>query len=451
MVGRRVLKFGGAALKDGPAVALAARIVRERGGERPLVVASAHQGVTDLLERAAREAAAGERLWDELRIRHRTILRQLGLPGDLLDPQLRDLHAILGDLARGGPADRRCRDFVLSFGERMSARVLAAALRREGMAATAQDAFDLDLVHEAEEDGGAVGPPPPRVGEALARMPGVAVVTGFLAQDRAGNVVTLGRNGSDLSAAWFAEAIGAEEIQLWKSVAGVHTADPALVPAARTLPALSFEEAAELSALGAAVLHPGTAEPARRAGIPIRVLSVAAPADPGTRIDVRPSAPGPLALAHRAAVSLWRLPLDPGFRRGEELARILEAARTAGAAPWLVEASAGEAALVLRAGRAAGGAPPPPPARGELVAGLAAIGVVGEGAGADETLAAGVERTLAAAGVEMRWAPGGRSPRGRVLLVPTPRLGEALRRLHAALLEGACEGIVSPAPAAGPS
>ena len=122
----RVLKFGGAALRDGPAVRQAARIVRMEGGERPLVVVSAHEGVTGLLERTLESVRAGRLEWDPLRIRHRTILRQLELPGDLLDRHLRDLRSILEMIARRPRPDRRIRDLVLSFGERMSARVFSA-------------------------------------------------------------------------------------------------------------------------------------------------------------------------------------------------------------------------------------------------------------------------------------------------------------------------------------
>ena len=112
-----------------------APIVREHGGERPIVVVSAHQGVTDLLERSAAAAEEGRVVWDEVRVRHRTLLRQLGLHGDLLYRHLRDLRAVLEELSSSPQWNRRSHDFVLSFGERMSARIVAAALRGEGLPA----------------------------------------------------------------------------------------------------------------------------------------------------------------------------------------------------------------------------------------------------------------------------------------------------------------------------
>ena len=433
----QVLKFGGAALRDGDAVTRATRIVQERGGPAPIVVVSAHEGVTDLLERTVRDAARGHLGWDDVRIRHRTILRQLALPAELLDRQLRDLEAILRELAATGRTDPRVRDFVLSFGERMSARVVAAVLRRSGVPATPLDAFDLGLVREERPgEGMFVGRPGERVRAALAAVQGVPVVTGFLAQDAAGHVVTLGRNGSDLSATWIAEAAGASEVQLWKTVEGIQTADPRFVPAARTVPRLGWDDASELSALGASVLHPGTTQPARRADVPIRLLSVHRSEAPGTVVHGPSLEAGPIALAHRPAVTMLRGPLETGRGRGEELATLFAALVQAGVEPWLGAASSSEVAVVLTGDDVADDLSDLLPRGGKLTRGSASLGIVGRSASGSPSLAHRMRETLTAAGLDAQVAPGGIGRHGGVLLVPAAELGRALRLVHARLFEG---------------
>jgi aspartate kinase len=430
----RVLKFGGAALRDGPAVRHAARLVREHGGEHPLVVVSAHEGVTSALERAAEEAARGRLEWDPVRIRHRTLLRQLELAPDLLDRLLRELHGVLGEIR--GPLDRRRRDFVLSFGERLSARIVAAALESEGVPATPLDAFDLGLVSES-----AAGRPRPlesaaeRVRAALARVPGVPVVTGYLAVDLAGNLTTLGRNGSDLSAAWIARAVGADEVQLWKSVEGVLTADPRLVPAARRLERIGWAEAAELAALGAEILHPGAVEPARAAGIPIAIRSFERPEAPGTLVFGETCIEGPLALAHQGPVALLHRPLDLGREHAEQLVRLLGGLDEAGLEPLLCELSGTEVRVLLperadlreRLGSLV--------AEGDLERSLGCLAVVGRGVGEDADLFDEARGIAAAAGVELLPAPTAVYPRSRVFLTRAEGLPAALRALHEAWFE----------------
>ena len=292
------MKFGGAALKDGPAVERACAIVRDLGGERPVVVVSAHQGVTNLLDDVARAAAEGEVDRDRVRIRHRSLLRELGLDSELLDRYFAELASIL----RGIAASRRLlpdeRDLVLSYGERMSARVVAHALKSMGVAATPVDAYDLGLVSDSNH--GAARPlleSRGRIRAALLEVPGIPVVTGFLAKDGNGNLTTLGRNGSDLSAALLAEAVGAAVLELWKSVGGMMTADPAIVPEARVIERMSFEDAAVLAGHGAEVLHPDALEPALRAGLAVRFLDVRDPRGSGTTLESRAQPEGPVGIA----------------------------------------------------------------------------------------------------------------------------------------------------------
>jgi aspartate kinase len=328
-----VFKFGGAALADGPGIRRAVEIVRSHLGSesgvgaerRLLVVVSAHAGVTDLLETVAAAAADGHFEADRVRIRHRTLLSQLELDPELLDRHLRELYQILGRIQEMGRVDPEERDYVLSFGERMSARVVARALVHAGVEATPVDAWDLGLVTDNRYgqarllDGLETA-----IREAVAAVPGVPVVTGFLAKDAAGNLTTLGRNGSDLTASILAAAVGAGEIQYWKTVGGILTADPNRVPDARVIEKLSYAEAAEFGLHGAEVLHPGAVEPALRAQVRVRVRSVLTPNEPGTllepnrdesRGDVTSSTAGlgPVGLATRSG--LVRLVLDAGVNQ----------------------------------------------------------------------------------------------------------------------------------------
>jgi aspartate kinase len=438
----RILKFGGVALRDGPAVRRVVGIVRSHGGERPLVVVSALGGVTAQLEAAVDRAAEGAFEWDPIRIRHRTLLRQLDLPGDLLDRHLRELHGILASLSHpgaiaGGPEGtrRRFRDFVLSFGERMSARIVAAALRAAGTEATPLDAHDLGLVTA----GGRLGPPedaPERVLASIRGVPGVPVVTGFLALDDHGHLTTLGRNGSDLTAAWLGAATGAEEVQLWKRVPGLLTADPALVPAARPLDRVGWQEAEEIARHGPGVLHPGSVEPAHRAGIPIHVRDLDHPDAPGTRIEGERVHRGLFAVAHRDVAAL-RIPLEQSAPE-EVLARL----GRRGLRPYATSVVGGELEVLLDEPRElgvdvveAGG--------GRLETGLATVTLVRSGprpTAVDE----GVERVVTAAARvgarEVELGPSGplaeteREDGGcRVFLLPRAGLPEVLGRFHAAL------------------
>ena len=293
-----VLKFGGAALADGRGVRRTCELVERHGGARPIVVVSAARGVTQLLEALWRGAAglaldgaAGASAEDgeaarRVRIRHRSLLSELGLDAEFLDRHLRELSWVLAAIrgrAAPSPADR---DHVLSFGERMSARIVAATLNRSGVPATPVDAYDLGLVSDSNH--GRARPLPEqseRVKRTLAGVAGVPVVTGFVAIDEAGRLTTLGRNGSDLSAALVAAAVGAREVQFWKSVPGVHTADPELVPDARLIRRLDYARATQFARSGASVLHPEAIEPLAAAGIPARVVCFDAPDDEGTLIE----------------------------------------------------------------------------------------------------------------------------------------------------------------------
>jgi len=447
----RVLKFGGAALATGEGVQRACRIVLERGGPRPVVVVSAHAGVTELLAAAAAGAAGGGapgaggpgKGLEGIRIRHRTLLRQLELDGELLDRLLRELADVLAAIrsrAALGPAER---DFVLSFGERMSSRIVARCLRRMGSEATPVDAFDLGLTSDSNHGRAR---PLPGVGRALRSalggVPGVPVITGFLAVDRRGNLTTLGRNGSDLTASLVGEALGAAEVQYWKLVEAVMTADPELVPDARPLARLSWEEADELARFGARVLHPEAIGPARRAGIPVWLGSVRDPSGPGTRIEGEGLRAGTLALACRADLAEVEIP----DRAGEAAERLLEGLggpAFEGVASRRVE---GGRRIAMPEDAALAAAQSSDGRELRVEAGLASAAAIGAGAGRDRIGRA--REILADAGIEARALPLRDPARSVLFLLPADRLAEGAARLHALLLAEGTD-LSTSAPTAG--
>jgi bifunctional aspartokinase / homoserine dehydrogenase 1 len=302
-----VHKFGGASLADSPAVRHAVEIIGSFRPEPTVVVVSAMAGVTDALLEVARQAGGGgERtvasLIAQLRSRHSEVARALLPAGHARAEMLAHIAEVFQELealARGLRLVReltpRTTDYLVSRGERLSARLMAAALDGVGYKAKYVDA--LDLVHtdgvfgQASPDFGRTDRSTQRsLGPILSRGT-IAVVPGFLGSTPGGEVATLGRGGSDLTATLMARALGASRVLLWKDVPGLLTADPRVVPDARVIPQLHTREAAELAYYGAKVLHPRALIPLGGRRVPIYVRPFADPGSPGTEVSER-AAPG---------------------------------------------------------------------------------------------------------------------------------------------------------------
>jgi len=281
-----VMKFGGTSVGVPANFEIATRLVAERVALRPVVVVSALAGVTNLLVDYARDPAAREPASRDLIERHLAFTLDVGLPAACLERGL-ELWNAEHSLHRADPRALagEARDRVLSFGERLSAAIFAAGLGAIGIAAEAVEAGEAGLV--TDDAFGAAHPLPeagPRLRGGLARRAAVPVVTGFLGRTLDGRVTTLGRGGSDYSAAVIGAALDCAEIQIWTDTSGMLSADPRIVPEARPVPRLSFAEASELAYFGARVLHPKTLLPAMERGIPVRVLNTGSPGDPGSLI-----------------------------------------------------------------------------------------------------------------------------------------------------------------------
>jgi aspartokinase/homoserine dehydrogenase 1 len=297
-----VHKFGGTSVGDADRIAAVARIVCELTPAcRPVVVASAMAGVTDQLIAAAVAATrgaglAGTTLLDAVCARHLEALERL----DVGDPdgvaaEIRRILDEVADLIRAVAHLReltpRTRDDIIAAGEKLSTRLVAAALMRAGAAAIAMDADTfLETDDHFGEANALMGISDRTIAAALSPRLArgeIPVVTGFCGRAPDGATTTLGRGGSDLSATLIAAALRADEVTIWTDVDGVFTADPKVVPSARVIRQLNFREAAEMSYYGAKVLHQRTMIPVASRNIPVRTRNSFAPDALGTTIDGR--------------------------------------------------------------------------------------------------------------------------------------------------------------------
>jgi aspartate kinase len=291
-----VCKFGGTSVTDAPAIVRLIDIVRQRREERPLLVVSAMARVTDtLLALAHRASAAGDEEIDaEVRAlaqRHEAVARDL--PGGLAA-----LPAIEEDMA-ALRRELRCiqrrsvtlgeLDAIAGRGEIWSSRLVSAALEGAGVASAWIDIRPIMVTDERSTRATPyIQVVNTRARERLRPLTEggrIPVTQGFIGSTATGVPTTLGRGGSDFTAALLGAALSAKRVEIWTDVDGLMTADPRIVPAARTLAAASYEEAAELATFGARILHPATALPLVRAGIPIIILNSTHPERRGTTIE----------------------------------------------------------------------------------------------------------------------------------------------------------------------
>ena len=302
-----VHKFGGASLADSPAVCHAVEIIGSYRPEPTVVVVSAMAGVTDALLEVARQAGDGDErtvasLIAQLRSRHAEVARAL-LPAGRARAEMlayvaevfQELEALAQGLRLVRELTPRTNDYLVSRGERLSARLFAAALEQAGAKARYVDAADViqtdGIFGQASPDFPRTDRNAQRILQPILARGAIPVVPGFLGAAPTGDVTTLGRGGSDLTATLLARALGAARVLLWKDVPGLLTADPRVVPDARVIPQLHAREAAELAYYGAKVLHPRALIPLAGRRIPIHVRPFADPASAGTEVSER-AAPG---------------------------------------------------------------------------------------------------------------------------------------------------------------
>ncbi len=284
-----VMKFGGSSLATAEKIRLCISLVKNELARHPLVILSACGKTTDQLIATAKAAKQGQVDTDALEQYHRQLIDELNLDYRVIEPLISQLTTLLHGVSLLRELTPRTMDHIMSFGERISTRLVAAAMAGEGVVASAYNSFDLGLLTDSRHNNAIpLSSIEGEIKEQVGQIDPVPVVTGFLGKDQQGNITTLGRGGSDFSASIFGAAIDAEEVQIWTDVNGVMTCDPSVDGDAQSLPVLSFNEASELAYYGAEVLHPNTLIPAIRKHIPVRVLNTLNPTDPGTKITVEP-------------------------------------------------------------------------------------------------------------------------------------------------------------------
>jgi len=318
------MKFGGTCVEDTLAFERVVSIVRAHKGSPLVVVASAMSGVTDALLDSVARAAEGDveaatHLLEKQFERHLLVARALTSEPDAIAATLDSARHEIADLLQAGNAQivplplSLLQDLIVSYGERLSATLLVSVLCQGGLPSRYVDARRC-IVTNAEH-----GRAEPLLEQteahtraelgpllAVAQIP---VLGGFIGSATDGTTTTLGRGGSDYTAALVGAALGAREVQIWTDVPGVLTADPRVLPQARTVPRLSYAEAPDLASFGANVLNPKTIQPAVEQNIPVRICNARSPEERGTIVcgetEVSPQAVK--AIAHKSGITLLQI------------------------------------------------------------------------------------------------------------------------------------------------
>ncbi|NTU62668.1 MAG: aspartate kinase [Chloroflexi bacterium] len=301
-MGTLIMKFGGTSVGSAEAIRSTAEIVRaaQVAWPRMVVVASAMSGVTDALLKGAHTAADGDAstfrsIAQDLRAKHFTALNDLvkqpeqsSVARATVEVYLSEFESLCHAVNVLGEASPRALDAISSLGERMSIQLIAAYLKSIGVAAEPIESSEL-VVTDAHSQAANPIDDLTRSKTQSRLLPlldkGVTpIVTGFIGATQDGVITTLGRGGSDFSAAIMGVALDADEVWIWTDVDGVMTTDPRIDPAAQTLPELTYREISELAYYGAKVLHPKTIRPVVERGIALRIKNTFNPAHPGTQV-----------------------------------------------------------------------------------------------------------------------------------------------------------------------
>lgn len=292
-----VLKFGGTSVANAERIKGVAEIVSSAGKKHKKtgVVFSAFGGVTDDLIAAARLAADHKieylKAYDKIKLRHKQAISELGISPDkelnkFLDSSFVELHDLLHGVYLVRELSTRTLDFISGFGELLSTRIISSYFLSRKISAAFLDA--RQVIRTDENFGNAhvdFGITNKNIRQYFKDFSGIACITGFIASTSKGESTTLGRGGSDYTAAIFGAAADADEIQIWTDVDGVMTADPRKVKKAFTVSSMTYEEAMEMSHFGAKVIHPPTIQPALEKGIPLWIKNTFNPSAHGTLIS----------------------------------------------------------------------------------------------------------------------------------------------------------------------
>ena len=295
-----IMKFGGTSVSDAPAMQNVVSIIKQYLDRKPVVVVSAMAGVTNLLEKSVQVAAKQDSkqiqsIVREIEEKHIQVVELLFKQTDYFNQLKQAVHVELEKLGVLLDATKTIRiesedlsHAVLSIGELLSSLLLSALLNSNGLKANTVDAREIMITTNYNKE---IVPVPGRIAEeaekrikSLLSAGQVVVTQGFIGATSEGVPTTLGRNGSDFSASLLGAALQVDEIQIWTDVDGILTADPTIIPSAKLLDKMTFNEASELAYFGARVIYPAAIQPALEKDIPVRVLNSTNPKSKGTLI-----------------------------------------------------------------------------------------------------------------------------------------------------------------------
>lgn len=441
-----VMKFGGSSVANRVQIEKVLDIVRGRLARAPVVVCSAHKGITDALIEAARSAAVGHYAPEAVIDRQRAVAASLDCDEGLLAPFYDEISDLLRGISLVRELSPRSLDYVSSFGERMSVRCIADFFARSGLPARAYDVWDLGFV--TDRSFGHARPLPGWEDEmraAFARLPAgeVPVVTGFVGKSADGEITTVGRNGSDLTCTLIAAALRAEEAQIWSDTDGVLTADPSVVSGARNIPLMHFDEAAELAYFGSRVLHPSTLLPAMQGRVPVRVLNTNRPEHPGTVIDDHAAAAGGLtSIAYKENQIAIELRSTRMFGQAGFLAQVFDIIGRHGLVVDVVATSEISISLTVTDGAALERALPELRTLGDcrVLRGKALLVVVGRSLAARAGLAAEILSVVARTGANVDMISYGLRSINFSIIIDHADIGRVVPVLHQMLIEGGAQG-----------
>jgi len=447
-----VMKFGGTSVEDAPSIERVVEIIRQRLHLRPVVVVSAMGKTTSKLLQAAEASAAGDSrttlgIVAGLKTRHTSEARRLVRKSEerevfaLIEKHFDELKKLLEGLAILGEVPPRGLDKILAYGELLSSAVLADALTERGIQARLLDARELI---KTDDRFGSASPiewlTNQRVIESVlpvVESGAVPVIQGFMGSSRDGATTTLGFEGSDYTATILGAALDAADIQIWKDVPGLMTADPEIFAGARTVKHCSFAEAAELTHFGAKVLHPKAIHPAARKNIPVHIYNSRKPSSPGTTItaSATPSANPIKSITYKRPVTI----INGEAASGTDMSRwFLDVLAKRRVDPLLMASAGSHVVLVIdsrdlrHGGRdlieAVSGQ-----GKATAEANCAVVSVVGEGLGGDPAVVSQIFNAIK--GIEVGLIVHGSSPLTISVVVAESDVEQAVSRLHGAFFE----------------
>ncbi len=452
-----VMKFGGTSIGGGEKIRHVTRLIKENRGRKTVVVVSATADVTDGLVRMSNRVASGapeeeiKEFVEDIREKHRTMIKEVVKkdPEAIFQEVERlcaELEKVLAGVSYVGELTPRSLDYIMSFGERLSAPILAGALRSLGLESEWLTGYEAGIVTDS-----GFGKARPIWGETRKKTAEVLrpkmkvcipVVMGFMAGDEEGRTTTFGRGGSDYTASILGSALGVDEIWIWTDVDGIMSTDPKMVKEAGVIEVLSYSEAAELAYFGGQILHPRAIEPAMEADIPVRVRNTFNPENPGTLIVREQKKSGDIVKAVSVMKEVALLTIEgvgmigvPGVA-----ARVFTALADAGVNIIMISQGSSEVniSVVVEKGdlEKATGTINREFAGGNIIkdvryeTDVAVIGVIGAGMRGTKGVAARVFTAVGTAGVNIIMISQGSSEVNISFVVASKEAGKAAKALH---------------------